>query len=69
MVFNRFFEERAITFQTVFESGDEIAFGSLSDTNVTADTVWQISAVTSAVNLIAGTISTLPVDCFFREGD
>lgn len=69
MVFNRFFEERAITFQTVFESGDEIAFGSLSDTNVTPDTVWQISAVTSAVNLIAGTISTLPVDCFVRDGE
>lgn len=69
MVFNRFFEERAISFQTVFESGDDIVFGSLADTNVTSDTVWQISAVTSAVNLITGTIATLPVDCFYRDGD
>ena len=69
MVFNRLFEERAISFQSVFESGDDISFGSLSDTTVNADTVWQISAVTSAVNLIAGTISTLPVDCFYRDGD
>jgi HK97 family phage portal protein len=69
MVFNRFFEDRAISFQTVFESGDDIAFGTLSDTHVTEETVWQITAVTSAVNMIASTISTLPVDCFYRDGD
>ena len=66
MVLNRLFEERAISFQTVFEAGDDLAFGNLSDTSIDSKTVFQVNAVYSAVSLIADTISTLPLDCFIR---
>lgn len=69
MVFNKLFEQRAIDFQTVFESGDDIAFGTLSATNVDEKTVFQVNAVYSAVSLIADTISTLPLDSFVRDGE
>ena len=69
MVFNKLFEQRAIDFQNVFESGDDIAFGTLSATNVDDKTVFQVNAVYSAVSLIADTISTLPLDTFVREGE
>ena len=63
---NRLFEQRAISFQTVFEAGDDLAFGNLSDTSIDSKTVFQVNAVYSAVSLIADTISTLPLDCFIR---
>ena len=66
MVLNRLFEERAISFQTVFEAGDDIGFGTLSDTAIDSKTVFQVNAVFSAVSLIADTISTLPLDCYIR---
>lgn len=66
MILNRLFEERAISYQTVFEAGDDIAFGNLSDTNINSKTAFQVNAVFSAVSLIAATISTLPVDCYIR---
>jgi HK97 family phage portal protein len=66
-VFNKFFEERDITFQTLFESGDDIAFGTQAGSNVTEANALSIAAVHSAVSLIADTISTLPVDVFFRD--
>jgi HK97 family phage portal protein len=66
VILNRLFEERAISYQTVFEAGDDIAFGNLSDTNINSKTAFQVNAVFSAVSLIAATISTLPVDCFIR---
>ena len=66
MVFNRLFESRAITFQTIFESGDDIAFGNLSATNIDEKSVLQVNAVFSAVSLISDTISTLPLDAFIR---
>jgi HK97 family phage portal protein len=69
MVFDRFFEQRAIDFQTVFESGDDIAFGNLSATNINSDTVFQVNAVFSAISLIADTISTLPLDCSIKENE
>jgi HK97 family phage portal protein len=69
VVFNKLFEQRAIDFQTVFESGDDIAFGTLSATNIDDKTVFQVNAVYSAVSLIADTISTLPIDTFIRQGE
>ena len=66
MVLNRLFESRAITFQSVFEAGDDLSFGTLSDTGIDSKTVFQVNAVYSAVSLIADTISTLPLDCFIR---
>lgn len=69
MVFNRFFEQRAISFQTVFEAGDDISFGNLSGTKIDEANIFQVNAVFSAVSLIADTVSTLPLDCFVREGE
>jgi HK97 family phage portal protein len=66
VVLNRLFESRAITFQSVFEAGDDLSFGTLSDTGIDSKTVFQVNAVYSAVSLIADTISTLPLDCFIR---
>jgi len=66
VVLNRLFEQRAISYQTVFEAGDDLVFGNLSDTYVDSKTVFQVNAVYSAVSLIADTISTLPVDSYIR---
>jgi HK97 family phage portal protein len=70
MVFNRLWEQRAINANTLFSSGDDIAFGTRSGTYVTEDNIYQINAVFAGVSLIANTLSTLPVDVFFRrDGD
>jgi HK97 family phage portal protein len=66
VVLNRLFEQRAISYQTVFEAGDDLVFGNLSDTYVDSKTVFQVNAVYSAVSLIADTISTLPLDSYIR---
>jgi len=63
----KFFENRAISYQTLFASGDDIALGNLSGTNINENTAFQVNAVYSAVSLIADTISTLPVDVFVRR--
>lgn len=69
MVFNKLFEQRSISYQTIFESGDDIAFGTLSGTNINQETVFQVNAVFSAISLIADTISTLPLDAYVRDGE
>jgi HK97 family phage portal protein len=63
---NRLFEQRATSFQTIFQAGDDLAFGNLSDTFIDSKTVFQVNAVFSAVSLIADTISTLPLDAYIR---
>ena len=69
MIFNRLFEERGISYQSIFAAGDDIAFGTISGTKVDSDTVYTINAVFSAVNLISTTLSTLPLDVFIRVDD
>jgi HK97 family phage portal protein len=66
VVLNRLFEQRATSFQTIFQAGDDLAFGNLSDTFIDSKTVFQVNAVFSAVSLIADTISTLPLDAYIR---
>lgn len=62
--------KRAISYQTIFETGDDIAIGGISGINVNQDTVFQVNAVFSAVRLIADTISTLPIDVYIsRDGE
>lgn len=67
MVFDRFFEQRGISYQSIFASGDDIAFGTYAGTNINSDTVYQVNAIFSAVNLISTTLSTLPLDVFIRD--
>lgn len=59
-------EERAVSFQTVWGSGDFLEFTNESGTIVNSDTAFQVNAIFSAVSLISDTISTLPVDSYIR---
>jgi len=68
VVFNKLWEDRAVSFQTIFETGDDIVFSSVAGTYVNEDNAYQIAAVWSAVSLISDTIGTLPVDVFYRNG-
>jgi HK97 family phage portal protein len=60
-------EERAVSFQTVWGSGDFIELQSQSATVVNSDTAMQVNAVFSAVSLISDTLSTLPIDAYIRR--
>src|SRR6056297_1339085 len=61
-----FFEERSVSFQTVWGSGDFLELEIQSGTRIDQDTAFQVNAVFSAVSLISDTIATLPVDAFIR---
>lgn len=60
-------ERRAISFQTIWGSGDSYAFLTESGTNIDENTSLQINAFYACVLLISDTISTLPVDSFIRR--
>ena len=60
------FEERAVSFQTVWGSGDFLELENQAGTRIDQDTAFQVNAVFSAVSLISDTIATLPVDAFIR---
>ena len=60
------FEERAVSFQTVWGSGDFLELENQSGTRIDDDTVFQLNAIFSAVSLISDTIATLPVDAYIR---
>jgi HK97 family phage portal protein len=69
MLFNRLFEQRNISYQTMWASGDMVDLNNLAGTTVNNDTVFQVNAIFSAVSLISDLVSTLPVDCFVnRDG-
>lgn len=65
---NNLFENRAISFQTIWASGGDIELQNNSGTYVTQDNVWKLAAITGAVNLIASSISTLPMTAWLRRG-
>lgn len=60
------FEQRGLSYQTIWGSGGELEVGTLSATNVNSDTALQVNAIWSAVQLISNSISTLPVDAYQR---
>lgn len=62
-----FNEERAVSFQTVWGSGDFADVETQSATVVNNETAFQVNAIFSAISLISDTISTLPVDSFIRR--
>lgn len=64
---NNLFENRAISFQTIWASGGDIELQNNSGTYVTQENVWKLAAITGAVNLIASSISTLPMDAWVRR--
>lgn len=66
-MFERLFENRATSMQSVFASGGDLVSGTLSGVNIDADTALTINAVFSAVSLYADSVSTLPLDAFVRR--
>lgn len=64
---NNLFESRAVSFQTIWGSGGDLELQTNSGTYVTQDNVWRLAAITGAVNLIASSISTLPMDAWVRR--
>jgi len=66
-VLNNLFEQRGISFQTVWGSGNDLDVMNQSGTIVNSDSVFKVNAIFSAVSLISDTISTLPVDSYIRR--
>jgi HK97 family phage portal protein len=64
---NNLFETRGLSFQTIWGSGGDIELQTNSGSYVTQDNVWKLSAITGAVNLIASSISTLPMEAWVRR--
>lgn len=60
-------EERMLSFQAIWGSGDSLGNTSEAGVTINADTSFNNVAFFAAVNLISGSISTLPVDCFVRR--
>jgi HK97 family phage portal protein len=61
------FEKRAISYQTIWGSGDIPELQTNAGTLVNQDTVFTVNAIFGAVSLISDTISTLPVDSYIRR--
>ena len=59
-------EDRAISYQSIWGSGDSFAFTTEAGTNIDQMTSMRINAFYACVLLISDTISTLPVDSFLR---
>ena len=66
-MFERFFENRSIGFQTLWASGGDPQVGNLAGVPINTDVALTINAVFSAVSLYADTVSTLPLDVFIRR--
>lgn len=60
-------EQRSISFQSIWGSGDTLAMTTVAGTNIDENTAMQITAFYSCVLLISDTISTLPMDAFVRR--
>ena len=66
-MFENLFEKRTISFQTLWASGGDLQPANLSGVVVNADTALTINAVFSAISLYADSVSTLPIDAYFRR--
>ena len=63
---NNLFEQRAISFQTLWGSGGELNIESNAGVNINGKNAFEIVAFFSAVSLISDTISSLPCDAYIR---
>lgn len=64
---NKLFESRALSFQSVWGAGGDLELQNNAGTYVTQDNVFKLAAITGAVNLIASSISTLPMEAWVRR--
>jgi HK97 family phage portal protein len=66
---NNLFERRAVTPNSLWGAGLDFELQNNSGTFIDEDNVYKLAGVSSAISLIAGTISTLPMDAWVkREG-
>lgn len=68
-IFDRGDEQRAITYQTLFETGAPVPTSTLAGVSINQENSMRIATVYACVRLIADSISTLPVDVFTRENN
>jgi HK97 family phage portal protein len=62
------FEKRAISFQTIWGSGEDFESTSQAGTVINSESAFTVNPIFSAISLISDTISTLPLDAFVRDG-
>ena len=60
-------EKRSISFQTLFASGDSLALTTNSGVTMNQDQCLKLGTVYACVRLISDSISTLPLDTFYRQ--
>lgn len=60
-------EERAISFQSIWGAGDDLALTTPAGVTMNQDESLKLGVVYACVRLIADSISTLPVDSFIRR--
>lgn len=60
-------DQRAISYQSLFAAGADIAPRTPAGTVINQDTALKIGAVYAAVRLLSDTISTLPADTYIRQ--
>jgi HK97 family phage portal protein len=69
-IFDGLFGKRALSYQSIWGAGGNFDSGqSLSATQVTSDSAFQVNAIYGAISLISDSISTLPVDSFIKTDD
>jgi HK97 family phage portal protein len=68
-LFRREVEERSISFQTLFASGDSLSLTTPAGVSMNQDEALKLGTVYACVRLIADSISTLPMDTFRRVDD
>ena len=67
-IFDGLFSKRALSYQSIWGAGSDFDTGaSLSATQVTSDSAFQVNAIYGAISLISDSISSLPVDTFIRR--
>lgn len=64
---NNLFEKRAVTPNSLWGAGLDFELQNNSGTFVDQDNIYKLAGVSAAVSLIAGTISTLPLDAWVRR--
>lgn len=60
-------ERRAVTYQTLFQTGSPIPTVTSAGVNISEDNSLTINTVYAAIRLISDTISTLPMDTYVRR--
>ena len=67
-IFDGLFGKRALSYQSIWGAGSDFDTGaSLSATQVTSESAFQVNAIYGAISLISDSISSLPVDTFIRR--